>query len=218
MRGKIFLAALLSILIFAATASAAEDYYRDYDWVCDYEFPATPLVHCVDQSGAFEHNIYYFAAGENRCLVVLCHGFNDNNGFGILMHGQFRHDYANAVSESLAYWTRQGKMRNAGNFNYVFMNACHTGYAKQSVTLPVYNVNLVRAIDYKGVTGFSEESYANGQVVIKLYRVIPKNGRMTRSSSALSDFLRSNNVRGYRSVGSRSSTRPKGAQILAGEL
>lgn len=218
MRRKIFLAALLSALIFAATAFAAEDYYRDYDWICDYEFPATPLVHCVDQKGDFEHNIYYFAAGNNRCLVVLCHGFNDNNGFGILMHGQFRHDYASAVSESLAYWTRQGKMRNAGNFNYVFMNACHTGYAQPSVNLPVYNVSLVRAIDYKGVTGFSEKAYANGQVMIKLYRVVPKNGIARRANSQLSDFLRNNNVRGYRSVGSRSSTRPEGVQILAGEL
>ena len=96
---KVFLSLsflFFSIFMFVSTASA-EDYYNDYDWVCDYEFPVTPLVHCVDSKGEFEHNIYYFAAGNNKCLVVLCHGFNDNQGFGILMHGQFRHDYANAV-------------------------------------------------------------------------------------------------------------------------
>ena len=211
---KFFIAMILSILMLVSTASA-EDYYRDYDWVCDYAFPATPLVHCVDNKGKFEHNIYYFAAGNNKCLVVLCHGFGNNSGFGIQMHGRFRPDYANAVAESLAYWTRQGKLNNIGDFNYVFMNACYTGYAQSSVTLPIYNISLVRAIDYKGVTGFSEEPYQNNQVLIKLYRVIPKNSRAARSSSALSDFLKNNNVRGYRSIGSRSSTRPKGVIILS---
>lgn len=217
---KVFLSLsflFFSIFMFVSTASA-EDYYNDYDWVCDYEFPVTPLVHCVDSKGEFEHNIYYFAAGNNKCLVVLCHGFNDNQGFGILMHGQFRHDYANAVAESLAYWTRQGYLRGAGDFNYVFMNACHTGYAQLSVKLPIYNVNLVRAINYKGVTGFSEHAYGNGQVLIRLYRVIPKNTRTTRSEGALSNFLQNNGVRGYRSVGSRSSSRPEGVKILVGEF
>ena len=214
MRGKIFLAALLSVLIFAATASA-----EDEEWVCDYAFPATPVVKCVDQNGEFDHNIYYFSAGDNKCLVVVCHGSgNSSENYGTHMYGRYRHDYPNAVAESIAYWTQQGMMRNVGRFNYVFMSTCHSGYAQQSVTLPIYNVSLVRAIDYKGITGFSEEPYGNGQVLIKLYRVIPRNGIASRSSGALSTFLQNNNVRGFRSIGTRSSTKPKGVQILAGEL
>ncbi len=214
---RVFIAVMLSILMLTRAASA-EDYDRDYDWICDYMFPATPLVRCVDRNNEFDHNIYYFSAGNNRCLVLLCHGFANSSGFGILMHSKLRHDYANAIAESLAYWTRQGKLTNTGNFDYVFLNACHTGYAQSSIRLPIYNINLVRAIDYKGVTGFSEEPYQNGQVLIKLYRVVPKNGRAARSSSPLADYLRSRNVKGFRSVGSRSSTKPKGAKILSDQF
>ena len=206
-----------SVLLIAATASA-EDLNRDYEWICDYEFPAKQLVKCVDSNGAFEHSIYYFSAGNNKCLVVLCHGFADSGGFSILMHGRYRYDYANAVAESIDYWARKGKFNSIGAVNYVFMSACHTGYAQKSVTLPGYNMSLVRAIDYKGVTGFEQKPYQNGQVMLRLYRLIPKNSVATRSSSALSNVLRNNGVRGYRSVGSRSSTKPEGVIILSGEL
>lgn len=210
MRGKIFLAVLLSVLIFAATAAAADE-----DWICDYAFPATPVVRCVNQNGEFDHNIYYFSAGDNKCLVVVCHGSgSSNSNYGTHMYGQYRHDYPNAVAETIAYWTQQGMMRNVGKFNYVFMNTCHSAYAQPSVNLPVYNVSLVRAIDYKGVTGFSEEPYGNGQVLVKLYRVVPRNSRSSRSMGALANFLEKNNVRGYRAVRSRSSTRPEGVITL----
>ena len=204
---------VLSVLLISRTASAAEE-----DYVCDYEFPATPLVRCVN-NGEFEHNIYYFAVGDNKCLVVVCHGFVDNNGnYGIFMHNRHRYDYPQAITESVAYWTKQGKLRNAGDFSYVFMHTCHTGYAQSSTNLPVYNINLVRAIDYKGINWFSENYLDNGQVMLKFGRVIPRGARSTHFESPLSNFLARNNVRGYRSVGSRSSTKPKGAIILSGEF
>ena len=206
---------LSAILFITATAEAIED--SNYDWICDYEFPATPVVYCVN-NGEFEHNVYYFAAGDNKYLVLVCHGFVNNDGYGIFMHNQYRHDYPQAVAESLAYWTRQGKLRNIGDFNYVFMNTCHAGYATQTTTLPVYHMTLARAIDYKGITGFSEDPLQNGQVLIKLYRVVPQNRAVERSSGSLSRFLQCHNVRGYRSVNHRSASRPAGVQILYGEL
>ena len=209
---KIFAVWIFSILFFASTASAED--YRNCDWICDYEFLVTPLVHCVDGNGNFDHNVYYFSAGDDRCLVVLCHGFSDKNGFGIKLHGQFRRDYANAMAETIAYWTRKGLMKDAGDFNYVFFNACHSGYAVQSTNLPLYNIDLVRAIDYKGVTGFSEKIQNNGQALIRLYRAVPKSSRAGRSAGALSAFLKNNNVRGFRSIGTRSSTKPEGITIL----
>ena len=94
------------------------------------------------------------------------------------------------------------------------MNTCYTGYAPSSVNLPLYNVNLVRAIDYKGITAFAQEKYRDGQILLKLYRVIPKSSRSGRASGALSTFLKKNNVRGFRSIGTRSSTKPEGITIL----
>lgn len=196
-----------SLLFFATTVSAEED------WVCDYEFPATPVVRCVN-NGEFEHNIYYFAAGNNKCLVVVCHGFVNNDGYGIFMHNRYRHDYPKAVAESIAYWTRQGKLSRAGDFDYVFMHTCHTGYALASTSLPIYDINLVRAIDYKGINWFSEQPSQNGQVILQFGRVIPRGARATRVPSQLSSFLERNNVRGYKAIGSRSSTKPKGAITL----
>lgn len=207
---------LVTILFFTSDASAFDD--RNYDWICDYEFPATPVVRCVNNDGEFDHNIYYFSAGDNKCLVIVCHGTVDKSGYGIYMHDRYRSDYSQAVAESLAYWTRQGKLRNVGDFNYVFMNTCHAGYASASTILPIYNMKLVRAIDYKGITGFSESPASNGQVMIKLYRCVPKNQASGDSSGSLSRFLQKNNVRGYRSVRSRSSSRPAGVKILYGEL
>ena len=134
------------------------------------------------------------------------------------MHNQYRHDYPQAVAESLAYWARQGKLRNIGDFDYVFMSTCHSGYANASTTLPIFNMTLARAIDYKGLTGFTEQPLQNGQVLIRIYRVVPKNRAVKHSSGALSRFLQRHNVRGYRSVNHRSASRPAGVQILYGKL
>ena len=206
-----FMSIIFSILLFASTASA-----EDEDYLIDYEFQATPVVYAVHQGGEFDHNIYYFAAGNNKCLVVVCHGFvSDNGRYGIFMNNSYRYDYPKAVAESVAYWTRQGKLRNVGDFNYVFMNTCHTGYAQASATLPMYNIDLVRAIDYKGINWFSERPAQNGQVILQFGRVIPRGARATRSPSQLESFLSRNNVRGYKSVGSRSKSKPQGAIILS---
>lgn len=207
---KIFAVWIFSMLFFAATAAAAEE----YDYICDYAFPVTPVVYCVDDKGEFDHNIYYFSASDKKCLVFICHGYGDNNGYGIHIAGNFRRDYANAIAEDIAYWTQQGKLKNVGKFDYVFMNTCYTGYAPSSVNLPLYNVSLVRAIDYKGITAFAQEKYRDGQILLKLYRVIPKSSRSGRASGALSTFLKKNNVRGFRSIGTRSSTKPEGITIL----
>ena len=209
---------LSAILFVSSTAQAFDE--RNYDFVCDYQFYATPVVHCVNNN-EFEHNIYYFSSDtdeDNKCLVVICHGFVDNNGYGIFMHNQYRYDYPQAIAESLAYWTGRGKLRNVGEFNYVFMHTCHTGYARASTTLPMYGMNLVRAIDYKGINAFSEEPLQDGQVLLKFYRVVPKNRAIGEAEGALSRYLKRNNVRGYRSVNHRSASKPKGIQILYGEL
>lgn len=82
-------------------------------------------------------------------MYLICHGFHNSDGYGILMHSRFSHDYAQAVSESIAYWTRPGKLRNVGNFDYVFMSTCYSGYAPGSVTTPTYDIPLAQATDYK---------------------------------------------------------------------
>jgi len=100
----------------------------------------------------------------------------------------------------------------------VFMSTCPSGYANASTTLPIFNMTLARAIDYKGLTGFTEQPLQNVQVLIRIYRVVPKNRAVKHSSGALARFLQRHNVRGYRSVNHRSASRPAGVQILYGEL
>ena len=209
---RLFLSMLMFIFLNVAHTSAES--YDNYDWICDYEFPVTPVVRCVN-NGAFEHNIYYFSAGNNKCLVVLCHGFVNNDGYGILMHGQYRHDYAQAVAESIAYWTRRGMLKNVGNFDFVFMNTCYSGYAPKTTTLPIYGINLNLAFDHKDVTGFSERRTRNGQVILSLYRAIPKQSKTTRASGSLSKMLEDKKVKGYRSISRRSSSKPEGVTILS---
>ena len=205
---------IFSILLVTSTVFA-----EDVTYETDFTFIATPIIKGVNQDGEFDHNIYYFAFGDDKCLVIVCHGFVDNDkNYGIFMHNRPRYDYAQAVSESIAYWTRQGEMRNVGDFKYVFINTCYSGYAPRITTLPTYNINLVRAIDYKGTNYFSETPLQNGQVILEFGRVIPNNVISSQVSSALSYFLGKHNVKGYRSVGSRSATKPKGAIILSDEF
>lgn len=130
------------------------------------------------------------------------------------MHGQYRYDYAQAVSESIAYWTRKGLLKDVGDFDYVFMNTCYAGYAKQTVQLPIYGINLERAIDYKGITAFTESRVRNGKVKLTLYRVVPKKVTSSRSFSSLSDFLQKNKVSGYRAGGGVSTKKPEGLIML----
>lgn len=151
---------LMAVLIFAAGKNVSAE---EYDWEKMYDFACTRLVNCVTKEGEWDHSIYYFAEGNNRCLVVLCHGFHNSDGYGIKMHQRFRHDYAQAVSESLAYWSKQGKLQ-CGPYDYVFINTCYSGYAPQDTQLPIFNVNLHMAINFKGITGFVEHYDSNGNV------------------------------------------------------
>ena len=105
-------------------------------------------------------------------------------------------------------------MRAVGDFDYVFINTCHGAYAEPVVTLPIYNVDLVRAIDYQGVTAFKEIRLSNDKVRIELYRAFPKNARAMPSRSPLSNFLQRNNVPGYRASGKVSTKKPEGLITL----
>ena len=211
---KIVIMVIFSVLLTVTTVSA-----EDVTYETDFTFIATPIVKGVNQNGEFDHNIYYFAFGEDKCLVIVCHGFVDNDkNYGIFMNNRYRYDYAQAVAESIAYWTRQGQFRNVGDFKYVFINTCHSGYAPRVTTLPIYDINLVRAIDYKGINWYAEQPLKNGQVILTFGRVIPNNVIQSSVSSALSYFLGNHSVRGFRSVGSRSATKPAGAIILSNEV
>lgn len=156
---KIFVAFAVILILTAGKNVSAEE----YDWEKVYDFSCKRLVNCVTKEGEWDHSIYYFAEGDNRCLVVVCHGFYDNNGYGIKMHTRFRRDYAQAVSESLAYWSRQGKLQ-CGPYDYVFINTCYSGYAQQDTRLPLFDVNLHMAINFKGITGYIEHFDNNGNV------------------------------------------------------
>ncbi len=152
--------ALLIILFFVTGKNVSAE---EYDWEKVFDFACKRLVNCVNPNGEWDHSVYYFANGDNKCLVVICHGFYDRKGYGIIMHNRYRYDYAQAVSESLAYWSRQGKLQ-CGPYNYVFMNTCYSGYAQQDTQLPMFNVNLHMAINFKGVTGYIENFDSNGNV------------------------------------------------------
>ena len=213
---RIFLSMLMFIL--ASMMHVSAESLDDYDWLCEYEFAATPVV-WHENNGEFEHSMYYFRAGDNKCLVVVCHGFvDDNKRYGIFMNNKYRYDYAQAVAESIAYWTQKGKLKNVGDFDYVFINTCHSGYAPHSTKLPTYNINLVRAIDHKGYNGFQQAPASNGQVMLKFFRLVKKQAPAPRVPSALANMLEQNGVRSYRSVRSRSSSRPAGVIVLSDQF
>ena len=171
----LFLSILCIFVFFSANTEAedAESYFWEnlpsYDFFCERR-----LVKCVTASGEFDHSLFYYADGENKCLVVLCHGFVDRFGnFGIVLNNVPRYDFAQAVSEILAYWSHKGVL-NCGEYNYVFLNSCYIGSMPQAVKLPLFNINLVRAMDHKNVTGHVESVESDGRIRLRLYRGYPK--------------------------------------------
>lgn len=182
---RFFLIVLCISLFFSAKVSAESASAYDWDSTPTYDFHCERLVNCVDSSNnKWDHSVYYFEENDNKCLVILCHGFVDSKGeFGIVMHKQFRYDYAQAVAESLAYWSSKGYLK-CGEYDYVFLNSCYIGNMPSSVKLPVFNVNLVRAFDHKNVTGHVEDIEADGRVRLRLYRGYPKSLGKTKGVTA----------------------------------
>ena len=107
---RIFLSMLMFVLASMMHVSAEE-----YEYICDFSLEVTPLIKAVNQDGEFDHRMYYFNGKDengrdNKCLIIVCHGFVDGNKkYGIFMHNRQRYDYAQAVAESIAYWTRKGE-------------------------------------------------------------------------------------------------------------
>ena len=168
-------------IIFMSTAFAESA--DDYDWERVYDFQARKLLEVHNPKGEWDHSIFYFAEGDNKCLVLISHGLVDKNG-NYLVHLQNtnRYDYQTAVAETIAYWTAKGKLQNV-EFDYVFYSTCYSGYAQKTSTLPIFDMNLQMAIDHKGVTGFAEKYDNNGNVIgVILYRGYEKSPRALSKS------------------------------------
>ena len=171
---RFFIIVLCVSLFFSTEASAESASSYDWDETPAYDFECQHLLECVTHSKDWDHSVYYFAKDDNKCIVILCHGFIDNNGdFGIVINEEYRYDYAQAISETLAHWSRKGYL-NCGEYDYVFLNSCYIGHMPSSVKLPLFNINLVRALEHKGVTGHVETFEDNGNVRLRLYRAYPK--------------------------------------------
>ena len=155
---------------------------EDYDWQEELKIPVTTLLHCVNSQREFDHNIYAFENGNNKCLIVVCHGWVYENRYGILMDEQYREDYVQAVEESLAYWTRKSVLRNAP-FDFILLTTCHSGYAPQSSRMPTFDIPLQMANDNKNMNAFLEDE-ENGQTFLYIFRGTPKTGNRASTDTS----------------------------------
>lgn len=171
---------MLIVVFFSANISSVEaEDASSYSWnpIPDYDFYCERLVRCVTASGEWDHSLLYFNDKEddNKCLVVLCHGFVDKFGnFGIVLNNIPRYDVAQAISEILAHWSQRGFLNCADGYDFVFLNSCYIGGMPPAVRLPLFNINLVRSMDHTNVTGHVETVEPDGRVRLRLYRGYPK--------------------------------------------
>lgn len=155
---------------------------EDYEWTEEYKIPVTTLLHCINSQREFDHNIYAFENGDNKCLIVVCHGWVDGNRYGILMHEQYREDYVRAVEESLAYWTRKSVLKNAP-FDFIVLTTCHSGYAPQKSQMPIFDISLQMANDNKNMNAFLETE-ENGQTILYIFRGTPRTGNKASTDTS----------------------------------
>ena len=170
---------ILCIFVFFSANTEAED-AESYSWENSpsHDFYCKRLVKCVTLSGEWDHSLYYYNDKEgNKCLVLLCHGFVDRFGnFGIVLHNVPRYDCANAVSETLAYWSQKGFLNSdkGEGYDYVFLNSCYIGRMPQTLKLPLFDINLVKSMTHEGVTGHVETVENDGRIRLRLYLGYPK--------------------------------------------
>ena len=190
---KIFLTNIFLLMIFiisnstyAATAPPINEYY----------FSCKRLVNYKGNAEIFDHKIYYFSEGENKCLVFICHGSVDSNGnYCAWLFGKPRHDYAQAIAETIAYWTKNGYL-NCGAYNYIFMSSCHQGYAPKQTRMPVFDIDIAMASRCKGLTYHSEEFDANGNVIkLALWRDNDSSADLNKQSTNVSNTSKGENLR-----------------------
>lgn len=173
----------------------------------DCEFLAEELVVSRYSNGVINHAIYYANVNGYDVLIVLCHGSMGSGTYEIKLNGQYRSDYANAISELITYWNDKGKFRNISNIDIVLLGTCHAGYASniilpQYVNLTGYNIPMVTVIDYKGklyFKAFRNYSY-DDQVSLRLYTDMKHKEPATLHSAAMAKFFGGSNVKGYRAV------------------
>lgn len=175
--GRFFIMVLFFLICSTPLANANLD-TSNFDWERQYTFNVTKL-RSVYFDGEWDHSVYYFRDTnkvDNACLVVVCHGNYDNEGYYISILNNDRHDYATALSEALAWHYKNNSINPSGNYTYVFLTTCYSGYAEQkAVKLPVFNINCQLANQNKYPNGFVEKCDAYGNVIgLEIWYATPK--------------------------------------------
>ena len=185
---KLFIALMLLLVCSTQVANANFD-TENFDWDRQYYFNATRLK-SVLFNGEWDHSIYYFSDPKNptnSCLVVTCHGSYDDNGYFIQIMNNDRHDYATALSETLAWHYKNNTINSSGNYTYVFLTTCYSGYAEQkAVKLPIFNINCQLANQNKYPNGFVEKYDAQGNVVgLEIWYATPRSVQLNKPTGNL---------------------------------
>ena len=158
----------------------------DYDMKKEAEISVIPLINCVNNEGEMDHKIFSYTNNGINYLLVLCHGYSDGDKeYGIFMHGQYRTDYIKATEESLAYWSRLGKLRNT-KFDAVILSTCYSGYAPQEASMPIFDINLYMANNNKDVNYYWVETKDTGETILHLWRGIRKKSRTSAAQRDIS--------------------------------
>ena len=160
-----FLAILLAML--SQNASANIIGLSDV-WKYDFDIPVTRVVDAINDSGGFDHRLYFSDVAGTNCLIVVCHGWHDaNDRYGITINNSQHYDYTHAIAEAVEWWHSKGIL-NPSDIEGVVLITCHTGFAPQTAEIPELGVKLVVINDYKGENGVVEQFDPDTHEVIAL--------------------------------------------------
>ena len=157
MRRFVIFALVVIISTYATNVNA-------YNWIKEYEFPATRLVKVTRGKDNYDHMIYSFTDAQRRsALLFVCHGVEINGEYRAYMDGELHSDYATAVDNIIRRHIKSGEVSN--DFEKVYFHTCHAGYAPQkTVMMPILNKPLQMALYNKGVQAHVEYFDSQGRV------------------------------------------------------
>lgn len=165
MQKKFFM--LLAILLFAMNSRVSAAFSDE--WHYDFDIPVTGVVNAINDYGEFDHKLYYSDVAGTNCLIVVCHGWYDDNGqYGITINNANYYDYAHGIAEAVQWWAAKGII-NPRDIEGVVLVTCHTGFAPRTTPIPeLGGMKVVVINDYKGENGVVEQFDRSTKKVIAL--------------------------------------------------
>ena len=162
----------LVVLVLVVIISAYATNVSAYNWIKEYEFPATRLVKVNGTDKSSGYLIYSFIDEQKRpSLLVICHGEEINGEYRVYMGREPRKDYAQEVDEIIR-WHMDFDEIDEKSFEKVYLLTSYAGYAPQkTVIMPVLKKDLQMILYNKDLQGYEEIFDSQGKVMgIAIFR------------------------------------------------